>query len=297
MTAEEGRAGAFADLAAAFGAQPPSGARWYATGELDRADLAAAGQAAAALARAAGLVVVSQYAEPNATIDAALALQGGIAVDESTRGPAYAAFDAPGLLGRAIASAQGAPAGVAAAIVADVARTHDGALGSPLILDANGDLVLPITYAVSRFPAAAGGAWERLPDRIGERTCGISLKAGAIDFDPLAAGERTGEAAEAVVNTGTLPYRSVTLDPGDWMRAGAGEALPASITELRELDVAGVSAAAFEDIRAGTEVALGLGPGMERGIEYRVDLSGHSNATAGRLSQNIAYTVECDASR
>ena len=38
----------YAGRAGAFAAQPPSGARWYAAGDLSRADLAAAGPAAAA---------------------------------------------------------------------------------------------------------------------------------------------------------------------------------------------------------------------------------------------------------
>ena len=81
------------------------------------------------------------------------------------------------------------------------------------------------------------------------------------------------------------------------MRRGGG-GRPARLDHRdARADGAGRAAAEFEDVGAGTAAALGLGPGMERGIEYRVDLSGLSNAAAGLLSQDTAYTVKCDASR
>ena len=288
-----GRADAFAALAAAFGDQLPSNTRWYATGELARADLAAAGPAAAALARAVNLTVLSQHAAPDAAIDAALALPSiNVTLDETTRGPAYAAYDAPGLLGRAIASTAavpGSPAGVAAAIEEDVARTHDGALGSPLILDRNGDLALPVTYAVSSFPGSAGGAWAAQPNRVGELSCGITLERAVLDFGNLAPGQRSRVAPQTVINTGTIAYDTVRLAPTDWAYAGTGETLPASITELRELG----RTAAFLDARPGIQVAQGLGPGMDRDIQYRIDLTAYQAIPAGEVSQTITYLVMC----
>ena len=293
-----GRAGAFAELADALGGQPPANTRWYATGDLARAELASSGPNAASLARAGQLVAVLQHAVPNAEIDAALAAPGvNIVLDESTRGPAYAAYDAPALLGRAMASTPGvpgAPAAVARAIDEDVARTHAGALGSPLILDRNGDLVLPIAYDVSAFPAAAGadpgGAWGQLDTRIGERSCGIALAKGALDFGILSLGRYSRPDTQTVINTGTLPYRSVTLDPGDWTYA-SGQTLPASITELRELG----RAAAYAGAASGFVVAPGLEPGQDRNVQFRINLTAYQSLPPGEASQTINYLVECRA--
>ena len=294
-----GRAGAFAALADALAAadaaaQPLPGARWYSTGDLARAELASSGPSAAALARAGQLAAVLQYAAPNAAIDAALAAPGaGIVLDESTRGPAYAAYDAPALLGRAMASTPGvpgAPAAVARAIDEDVARTHAGALGSPLILDRNGDLVLPIAYAVSAFPAAGDGAWAQLDDRAGERSCGIALAKGALDFGVLSLGRYSRPDTQTVINTGTLPYRSVTLDPGDWTYA-SGQTLPASITELRELG----RAAAYAGAASGLVVAPGLAPGQDSNVQFRINLTAYQSLPPGQASQTINYLVECRA--
>ena len=295
-----GRAGAFAALADALGGQAPPNTRWYSTGELARAELAASGPDAAALARAGQLAAVLQRAAaPDAAIDAALAAAhgAGVVLDESTRGPAYAAYDAPALLGRAMASTPGvpgAPAAIARAIDEDVARTHAGALGSPLILDRNGDLVLPIAYAVSAFPAAAaadpGGAWGRLDTRIGERSCGIALAKGALDFGILSLGRYSRPDTQTVINTGTLPYRSVTLDPGDWMYA-SGQTLPASITELRELG----RAAAYAGAASGFVVAPDLAPGQDSDVQFRINLTAYQSLPPGEASQTINYLVECRA--
>ena len=292
-----GRAGAFAALAEALGGQPPPNTRWYSTGELARAELAASGPDAASLARAGQLAAVLQRAAaPNAAIDAALAAPGiGIVLDESTRGPAYAAYDAPALLGRAMAltpGIPGAPAAVARAIGEDVARTHAGALGSPLILDRNGDLVLPIAYAVSAFPAGGdpGGAWGQLDTIIGERSCGIALAKGALDFGILSLGRYSRPDTQTVINTGTLPYRSVTLDPGDWTYA-SGQTLPASITELRELG----RAAAYAGAASGFVVAPGLEPGQDRNVQFRINLTAYQSLPPGEASQTINYLVECRA--
>ena len=293
-----GRAGAFAALAEALGGQPPPGSRWYSTGELARAELASSGPSAAALARAGQLAAVLQHAVPNAGIDAALAAPGiSIALDESTRGPAYAAYDAPALLGRAMASTPGvpgAPAAVAAAIDEDVARTHDGALGSPLILDRNGDLVLPIAYVVSAFPTAAGAdpgsAWGQLDTRIGERSCGIALAKGALDFGILSLGRYSRPDTQTVINTGTLPYRSVTLDPGDWTYV-SGQTLLASITELRELG----RGAAYAGAASGFVVAPDLAPGQDRNVQFRINLTAYQSLPPGEASQTINYLVECTA--
>ena len=291
-----GRAGAFAALAEALGGQPPPNTRWYSTGELARAELAASGPDAASLARAGQLAAVLQRAVPNAAIDAALAAPGaGIVLDESTRGPAYAAYDAPALLGRAMASTPGvpgAPAAVARAIDEDVARTHAGALGSPLILDRNGDLVLPIAYTVSAFPAGGdpGGAWGQTDGRIGERSCGIALAKGALDFGILSLGRYSRPDTQTVINTGTLPYRSVTLDPGDWTYA-SGQTLPASITELRELG----RAAAYAGAASGFVVAPGLAPGQDSNVQFRINLTAYQSLPPGEASQTINYLVECRA--
>ena len=293
-----GRAGAFAELADALGGQPPPNSRWYSTGDLARAELASSGPDAVSLARAGQLAAVLQHAVPNAEIDAALAAPGiGIVLDESTRGPAYAAYDAPALLGRAMASTPGvpgAPASIARAIDEDVARTHAGALGSPLILDRNGDLVLPIAYDVSAFPAAAGGdpagAWGQLDTRIGERSCGIALAKGALDFGILSLGRHSRPDTQTVINTGTLPYRSVTLDPGDWTYA-SGQTLPASITELRELG----RAAAYAGAASGFVVAPGLEPGQDSNVQFRINLTAYQSLPPGEASQTINYLVECRA--
>ena len=297
-----GRADAFAALTAAFGngssAQPPASTAWYATGELGRAELALASASSPSLApfaRAADLVAILQHASPSPAVDAALAAPAalGAAPDISTRGAAYAAYDAAWVLGRAIASTAGvpgAPADVARAIQDDVARTHDGALGSSLILDDNGDLVLPVTYALSSFPAAPGGAWGTGVRIEGERTCGILLEKSLLDFGVIAPGQRSRIDTQTVINSGTLQYRTVTLAPTEWTYAGTDAAtLPASITMMRELG----RTADFAGLAAGLGVAPGLDPGMTSKIQYRLDLTAYPTLDAGMISQTVNYSVEC----
>ena len=299
-----GRAGAFADLAAAFGngssAQPPADTAWYATGELGRAELAlmsSSSPSIAPFARAASLVVISQHASPSTAVDSALAASGMLDsdLDISTRGAAYAAYDAAGLLGRAITSTAGvpgSPADVASALQNEVVRTHSGALGSLLVLDSNGDLVLPVAYARSLFPAAAGGEWRSQDQIEGERTCGILLEKSLLDFGIIAPGQRSRIDTQTVVNSGTLQYDTVTLVATQWTYAGTDMTLPTSITELRELG----STADFADLASGLEVASDLDPGMNSRIQYRLDLSAYSTLDTGEISQTVNYSVECSAS-
>ena len=185
----------------------------------------------------------------------------------------------------------GAPAAVACAIDEDAARTHAGAFGSPLILDRNGDPVLPIAYTVSAFPAAGdpGGAWGQLDTRIGERSCGVALAEGALNFGSLSLGRYSCPDTQTVINTGTPPYRSVTLDPGDWTHA-SGQTLPASITELREPGMAAAYAGA-----ASGFVAPDLAPGRDRDVQFRINLTAYQSLPPGQASQTINYLVECRA--
>ena len=302
-----GRAGAFAALAAAFDsggsgnasdAQPPADTAWYATGELGRAELATASSpSTASFARAASLVTISQRAEPIPAIDAGLAAPGmlGAALDDSTRGAAYAAYDAAGLLGRAITSTASVTASsddVAGALLDHVVRTHRGALGNLLVLDENGDLVLPITYALSSFPAAAGGEWQEAGQVEGERSCGILLEKAVLDFGIIAPGQRSRIDTQTVVNTGTLPYDTVTVVPTNWMYDGSDATLPASVTKMREVG----ESAGFVDLANGLEVASDLDPGANSRIQYRLDLTSYPTLETGMISQTVNYSVECKAS-
>ena len=126
--------------------------------------------------------------------------------------------------------------------------------------------------------------------RIGERSCGIALAKGALDFGILSLGRYSRPDTQTVINTGTLPYRSVTLDPGDWTYA-SGQTLPASITELRELG----RAAAYAGAASGFVVAPGLAPGQDSDVQFRINLTAYQSLPPGEASQTINYLVECSA--
>ena len=291
-----GRAAALADLAALPGAAaaPASSVRWYAAGGLDRAAL---GEPAPALARTTGLAAVSQHAEPSAPVDAALGA-AGIKLDASTRGPAYAAYDAAFLLGASISAAgQGAPASAAAAHMAGAALNRtDSALGGRLALDTNGDLALPDRYAVSRvgpdgsWAAAAGGPL------LGTGTCAVSIASGSVSLGSVEPGRRSQAAAETVVNIGTRQFAGdgVSVSAGPWRYdgAGAGQAadLDAGLTMYRVqpgADYASVGA-------AGTALPRSdIWPGERLEVQYILDLTSMPALAAGTASQVITYSAEC----
>ena len=292
-----GRAGAFADLAATEAAgSADASARWYATGELARAEL---GMPPPGLARATGLKVVSQYAAPSDTVDARLtAAMPGIVPDDSTRGPAYAAYDAAFLLGRSIAAAgsdsprDAAPADVAAKM-SDVARKYDGsALGGRLVLDANGDLAMPARYAVSAV--GADGSWSRIGEpREGAGTCSIGLEKASADFGPLMPGQRSRADAQTVVNSGTMAYGDggVAVAAGMWEYAdGSQAALDRGLTMYRMAQ----GGAEYAALGASTMLpGSSLEPGGEISVQFVVDLASMPALAAGTISQTIAYSVSC----
>ena len=287
-----GRAGALAELAAAPAADAAVGARWYAAGGLDRAAL---GEPAPALARTAGLTAVSQHAAPSAPVDAALA-SAGVALDDSTRGPAYAAYDAAFLLGDSIAAAgQGAPASAAAGHMAGAALNRtDSALGGRLVLDVNGDLALPDRYAVSRvgpdgsWAAAAGGPLY------GTGTCSVEPVRGDVGLGEVRAGSRSQAAAETVVNTGTrqIGGDGVVITAGPWRYDGSGQGpdLDAGLTKWRVQQGAAYQSAGAE----GTALPGSyLWPGERLEVQYVIDLTSMPALAAGTASQVITYSAEC----
>ena len=292
-----GRAGAFVDLAetAEAGSAAPA-ARWYATGGLARAEL---GTPPPGLARATGLTVVSQYAAPSAAVDAGLASMSGIVPDDSTRGPAYAAYDAAFLLGRAIAGAGpvGAPQGAApadvAAAMADTARSYAGsALGGRLILDANGDLGQPALYAVSTVDA--GGSWSAAAGgpREGAGTCSLALEKDLTDFGPLMPGQRSRADTQTVTNSGTRGYGDggVAVVAGMWEYDGGSQAaLDRGLTKYRMQGVEEYAALGPSTMLPGSS----LGPGEEASVQFMLDLTSMPALAAGQMSQALTYTVTC----
>ena len=301
-----GRAGAFAALAgtpAAGGAS--AGASWYATGELARAEL---GMPPPGLASATGLAVISQHAAPSDTVDARLmAAMSGIIPDDSTRGPAYAAYDAAFLLGRSIAAAgstaprDAAPSDVSANM-AEAARKYAGsALGGRLVLDSNGDLAMPARYSVSAV--GADGSWSRIGEpREGAGTCSIELEKAATDFGPLMPGQRSRADTQTVLNTGTMAYgdAGVSVSAGMWEHRPAAAnatsqpstALDRGLTMYRAVQEGGAEYAGL-----GASTALpgsSLGPGEETAVQFVVDLSSMPALAAGTMSQTITYSVSCN---
>ena len=292
-----GRAGAFVDLAeTAEAGSAAQAARWYATGGLARAEL---GTPPPALASATGLAVVSQYAAPSAAVDAGLASLSGIVPDDSTRGPAYAAYDAAFLLGRAIAGAGpvGAPQGAApadvAAAMADTARGYAGsALGGRLILDANGDLGQPALYAISRV--AADGSWssDAGGPREGAGTCSLALEKDLTDFGPLMPGQRSRADTQTVTNSGTRGYGDggVAVVAGMWEYDGGSQAaLDRGLTKYRMQGVEEYAALGPSTMLPGSS----LGPGEEASVQFMLDLTSMPALAAGRMSQTLTYTVTC----
>ncbi len=285
-----GRAGALAELAAAPSADAAA-ARWYAAGGMDRAAL---GEPAPALARTTGLASVSQFAEPSAPVDAVLA-SAGIALDDSTRGPAYAAYDAAFLLGASIAAAgQGAPASAAAGHMAGAALNRtDSALGGRLVLDINGDLALPDRYAVSRV--GADGSWAAAAGGplYGTGTCSVKPVRGDVDLGPVEAGGRSQAAAETVVNTGTrqIGGDGVVITAGPWRYdGGQGPDLDAGLTKWRVQQGAAYQSAGAE----GTALPGSyLWPGERLEVQYVIDLTSMPALAAGTASQVITYSAEC----
>ena len=287
-----GRAGALAELAAAPAADAAAGVRWYSAGGLDRAAL---GEPAPALARTAGLTAVSQHAAPSAPVDAALA-SAGIALDDSARGPAYAAYDAAFLLGDSIAAAgPGAPASAAAGHMAGAALNRtDSALGGRLVLDVNGDLALPDRYAVSRvgpdgsWAAAAGGPLY------GTGTCSVQPVRGDVDLGEVKAGSRSQAAAETVVNTGTRQFGGdgVVITAGPWRYDGSGQGadLDAGLTKWRVQQGAAYQGAGAE---GAALPGSGLWPGERLEVQYVIDLTSMPALAAGTVSQVITYSAEC----
>ena len=293
-----GRAAALAELAALPGAAdaPAVSVRWYAAaGGLDRAAL---GEPAPALARTAGLAAVSQYAAPSAPIDAALGA-AGIELDDSTRGPAYAAYDAAFLLGASISAAgPDAPASAAAGHMAGAALNRtDSALGGRLALDVNGDLALPDRYAVSRV--GADGSWAAAAGGplYGTGKCSVALASGDVDVGPVGPGRRSQAGAETVVNTGTRQFvvDGVSVSAGPWKydNGGAGGQaadLDAALTMYRVqpgADYASVGAAGAA--LPGSD----LWPSERLEVQYVLDLTSMPALAAGTVSQEITYSVEC----
>ena len=292
-----GRAGAFVELAetAEAGSAAPA-ARWYAAGGLARAEL---GTPPPGLARATGLTVVSQHAAPSAAVDAGLASVSGIVPDDSTRGPAYAAYDAAFLLGRAIAGAgpvgapqDAAPADVAAGM-ADTARGYAGsALGGRLILDANGDLAQPALYAVSAV--GADGSWSAAAGgpREGAGTCSLALEKDLTDFGPMMPGQRSRADTQTVTNSGTRGYGDggVAVAAGMWEYDGGSQAaLDGGLTKYRVQGGEEYAALGPSTMLPGSS----LGPGEEVSVQFMLDLTSMPALAAGRMSQTLTYTVTC----
>ena len=291
-----GRAGALAELAGApAAAAAPGAARWYATGDIARAELGAL--EAGGLAARTGLTVVSQHAAPSGAVDARLA-GAGVVPDASTRGPAYAAYDAAFLLGRSIAAAgsadaRGAAYGEVAANMAEVARTHAGsALGGRLVLDGNGDLALPDRYAVSRV--GADGSWaEDAEPRAGTGTCSVGLERATIDLGAVLPGQRSEPDTQTVVNTGTRAYGAggVSISAGGWEYGGDSPRSPLGpgLTQYRAQGGEYASVGAAGSAIPGSA----LGPGEDLSVQLALDLTSMPALGAGRVAQTITYSVSC----
>ncbi len=249
-------------------------------------------EAAVRLARDVELTAV-QFAvgRSNATdrIDAAVRGAGAAALPAASATPAYAAYEAARVLGRALALAGGNQSG-AGGHVAAAAEMDGGPLGR-MGLDRNGDLRLPVTYGAWSVSDAAA-EWVRAPEPLrGADTCGMSLERPSLSLPSPSPGRVSGAAVQTVTNTGTMPLPPVSVAAGDWILRGGGSppgaTLPFSLTEMS------VGAAGFSPLAADSAIPGGTPAGGSVDVGFRVDLTGVPSLDAGSMEQAIAYGVDC----
>ncbi len=143
----------------------------------------------------------------------------------------------------------------------------------------------------------------------GTTTCSITLGRSISDMD-VRPGERSSEASQTVMNSGTAPFMAVMLEAEPWyvdLPANTTLAsvqgmdpkpgmLPASLTEVRLGNGTDAMYAALPE--NGTAAVVGaLAPGMAYDLSFMLDLTGQASAPGSTLTQFIEYTAECSDSQ
>ena len=215
------------------------------------------------------------------------------------------AFDMPvrvSLAGQAggrafyIDGASGSTLPIDRACAADDTQRVDRQLGGTgeCQLDVGGDKVIH-TYHLTRFGTVVS-ATAAPPPSVHECRMDLGLKSLYADAAP---GARSTAASQGVDNLGSLPFAGVALEATPWYIDPASDrpgpdamALPASLTEVREAGRGGGFAALAE---GGTEIAQGLGGGLNTTLWFQLDLTAHGQVNGSRLVQTVTYTAECAA--
>ena len=229
--------------------------------------------------------------------------------------PAYAAYEAARILGRALVLAGGDPASVGPR-VREAAELDGGPLGRTS-LDAAGDLRLPVTYDAWSVSPLLSPDWRQVPGgqvsgNLTERaappgwqkaggaplrgmdTCGIILERSAFDIPGVAPGRISGPARQVVANAGTAEMPAVSITASDWRlhRGGGAEVtLPYSLTEM---SVGGARpGAAFVPMAPDSAIPAGTPAGGSVAVDFRVNLSGVTKLKADSMTQTVTYGPEC----
>ena len=229
--------------------------------------------------------------------------------------PAYAAYEAARVLGRALVLAGGDPREVGPH-VREAAELDGGPLGRTS-LDAAGDLRLPITYDAWSVSPLLSPDWRQVPGgpvsgNLTERaappgwqkaegaplrgmdTCGIILERSAFDIPGVAPGRISGTARQVVANAGTAEMPAVSVTASDWRlhRGGGADAvLPYSLTEM---SVGGDRpGAAFVPMAPDSAIPAGTPAAGSVAVDFRVNLSGVTKLDADSMTQTVTYGPEC----
>ena len=140
-------------------------------------------------------------------------------------------------------------------------------------------------------------------------TCSIALGKSVSDMD-VRPGERSTEASQTVMNSGTAPFMAVVLEAEPWyvdlpanttLASARGmdpapDMLPASLTEVRLGNGTDAMYAALPE--NGTAAVVGaLAPGAAYDLSFKLDLTGQASAPGSTLTQFIEYTAECSDSQ
>ena len=251
--------------------------------------------AALKMARDTRLAAVQFAVERNSVtdgIDAAVA-----AATPAASTPAYAAYEAARVIGRALALAGGDPTG-AGGHVARAADLDGGPLGR-MGVDGSGDLRLPVTYGAWSVSGTAA-EWERAPALLrGMDACGIALEKSSLELPALSPGSKSRPARQTITNTGTVPTAAVSIHATDWTQFRDGAPLPApplpfSYTEI-SVGLAGASPREADSapLEAGTEIPGGTPPGGRVDVDFRINLSDLDRLEADFISQTVTYGVSC----
>ena len=294
--AESGTAVVYLGSAASYAGIAPDvagaarSAQWYAagteggtsSGSIAASPVFANSPPALSLASKTMLKVVSFAPAPtrlSGSLDERLALPAA----GSSQG-AYAAYDAVRVAGAA-AAAEGSSSNATAVgmQVRDAARGYAGALGTFALQAGQGGLMADKAYAT--WTVSRTAEWERMGLSVDPR-CSVGLGMPNMEFGNVNIGETSDSRMQRIINTGTVQLSSVTADATVWSFGSTQFA--ANLTGYRMSE-----AGQFMPIMNGTSLASDVDAGVERNVQFQVNLSGVSVEQGGMMSQTIIYTATC----